>query len=133
MFDGAISYLMVLQVRMVLRKELFLRGFLMYNIDDLSIALSSSKYGCTFGGCSVNHLSYADDRFMASRTGKKRAYLRHGWAHTAPSNSDNLDDDGGGRVGVCVRARERVCVRSMYMRECVMCLPYTIILFDPGW
>ena len=30
-------------------------------IDDLSIALSNSKYGCTFGGCSVNHLSYADD------------------------------------------------------------------------
>ena len=24
-------------------------------IDDLSIALSNSKYGCTFGGCSVNH------------------------------------------------------------------------------
>ena len=30
-FDEAISYLMVLQVRMVLRKEeFFLRGFLMY-------------------------------------------------------------------------------------------------------
>ena len=43
-FDGAISYLMVFQVRMVLRKEeFFLRGFLMYNIDDLNIALSNSS------------------------------------------------------------------------------------------
>ena len=35
-------------------------------IDDLSIALSNSKYGCTFGGCSVNHLSYADDMVVLS-------------------------------------------------------------------
>ena len=34
--------------------------------DDLSIALSNSKYGCTFGGCSVNHLSYADDMVILS-------------------------------------------------------------------
>ena len=66
-FDGAISYLMVLQVRMVLRKEeLFVRGILMYRIDDLSIALSNSKYGCTFGGCSVNHLSDADNMVILS-------------------------------------------------------------------
>ena len=53
---------------MVLRKEeFFLRGFLMYiYIDDLSIALSNSKYGCLFGGCSVNHLSYADDMVILS-------------------------------------------------------------------
>ena len=62
---------------------------------------------------------------MASGTGEERAYLRHGWAHTDSSNSDNLDGDSGGWVGVCVRAG--VC-----MRACVMCLPYTIILFDPG-
>ena len=47
-------------------------------------------------------------------TGEKRAYLRHGWAHTDPSNSDNLDGDGGGRAGVCVcvrvPVRARVCV-----------------------
>ena len=60
---------------------------------------------------------------MASGTGEQRAYLRHGWAHTDPWNSDNLDGDGGGRVRECVRA---------YMRACVMCLPYTIILFGPG-
>ena len=66
-FDGAISYPMVLQVRMVLRnEEFFLRGFLMYIIDDLSIVLSNSKYGCTFGGCSVNHMSYADDMVILS-------------------------------------------------------------------
>ena len=53
---------------------------------------------------------------MASGTGKKRAYLRHGWAHS--SNSDNLDGDGGRWVGVCVRACVRVCVRA-YMRACV--------------
>ena len=35
-------------------------------IDDLSIALLNSKYGCTFGGCSVNHLSYADDMVILS-------------------------------------------------------------------
>ena len=35
-------------------------------IDDLSIALSNSKYGCTFGGCSVNNLSYADDMVILS-------------------------------------------------------------------
>ena len=50
-------------------------------------------------------------------------------------NSDNLDGDGGGWVGLCARACVRtfvcVCVRS-YMRACVICLPYTIILFDPG-
>ena len=43
----------------------FLRGFYVY-IDDLSIALSNFKYGCTFGGCSVNHLSYADDMVILS-------------------------------------------------------------------
>ena len=44
---------------------------------------------------------------MASGSGD-RAYLLHGWAHTDPSNSDNLDGDGGGRGRV--RARECVCV-----------------------
>ena len=76
-FDGAISYLMVLQVRMVLRKEeFFLRGFLM-DIDDLSIALSNSKYGCTFGGCSVNHLSYADDMLILSPSATALQKLQH--------------------------------------------------------
>ena len=77
---------------------------------------------------------------MGSGTGEKRAYLRHGWAHTDPWNSDNLDGDGVcvrasvcvcACVRVCVCACVRVCVRA-YMRACVMCLPYTIILFDPG-
>ena len=66
-FDGAISYLVVLQVRMVLRKEeFFLCAFFNVYIDDLSIALPNSKYGCTFGGCSVNHMSYADDIVILS-------------------------------------------------------------------
>ena len=33
------------------------------------------------------------------------------------------------RASVCVCACVRVCVRA-YMRACVVCLPYTIILFD---
>ena len=41
------------------------RFFILY-IDDLSIALSTSKYGCTFGGCPVNNLSYADDMAILS-------------------------------------------------------------------
>ena len=47
-------------------------------IDDLSIALSNSKYGCTFGGCSVNHLSYADDMVILSPSAtalQKRLYI----------------------------------------------------------
>ena len=71
---------------------------------------------------------------MASGTGEH--YLCHGWAHTDPSNSDNLDGDGGGWACACARARECVrvcfyvcvCVRAC-VRACVMCLPYTIILF----
>ena len=51
---------------------------------------------------------------------------RHGWAHTDPSNSGNLDGDGG-EVGVCASVCVCVCVHA-----CMMCLPYTIILFYPG-
>ena len=40
---------------------------------------------------------------------------------TDPSNSDG----GGG----CVRVRESVCVCTC-VRACVMCLQYTIIIFD---
>ena len=47
---------------------------------------------------------------MASGTGEKRAYLRHGWAHTDPWNIDNLDGDGCGWVSACVRASACVCV-----------------------
>ena len=35
-------------------------------IDDLSISLSKANAGCTFGGMSVNHLSYADDMAILS-------------------------------------------------------------------
>ena len=51
---------------MMMKEEFFLRHFFNVYIDDLSIALSNSKYGCTFGGCSVNHLSYADDMVVLS-------------------------------------------------------------------
>ena len=59
---------------------------------------------------------------------------RHGWA---PMNSANLygGADGGMCVCVCVcvracsRMRVRACER---LRACVMCLQYTIIIFDPG-
>ena len=49
---------------------------------------------------------------------------RHGWA---PTNCANLY--GGGDV--CVYARARVCVCGR-VRACVMCLQYTIIIFDPS-
>ena len=51
---------------------------------------------------------------------------RHGWA---PPNSDSLYGDDGGDGGMCVHvdACARVC-----MRACVMCLQYTIKIFDPG-
>ena len=59
---------------------------------------------------------------MASGTGEKRAYLPHGWAHTDPSNSDNLDGDGGGRAAsgrerARARARECVCIIRVYFRQ----------------
>ena len=47
------------------RRNFSSRFFNVY-IDDLSIALSNSKYGCTFGGCSVNNLPYADDMVIIS-------------------------------------------------------------------
>ena len=48
---------------------------------------------------------------------------RHGWAQT---NSANMYRDNG---GVYVLAHACACVRA---RACVMCLQYTIIIFDPG-
>ena len=79
----------------------------------------------------------------ASRAG------RHCWA---PINCANLYGDGGVYLCVraCVRARACVCVcvcvlcvcvcvcsrmrvrACVRMRACVMCLQYTIIIFDPG-
>ena len=52
----------------------------------------------------------------------------HGWA---PMNSANLYGGGDGGVCVCVcsRMRVRACVG---MRASVMCLLYTIIIFDLG-
>ena len=65
---------------------------------------------------------------MASGTGEKRAYLRHGWAHTDPWNSDNLDGDGGGWVDVCVRASMCVCV---CVRTCVRaCVRDVFAIYD---
>ena len=50
-----------------------------------------------------------------------------------PCNSDNLDGDGGGWVGMCARVCVCLCACvHACVRACVMCLPYTIILFDPG-
>ena len=83
-----------------------------------------------------------DRPFMAGGTGEKRPHLRHGWAHTAHVTARTwmVTAVGGWacervRVCACVRmcvcACACVCVRA-YMRACVMCLPYTIILFDPG-
>ena len=58
---------------------------------------------------------------MASGTGEKRAYLRHGWAH-------NLDGDGGGFVRVCVCARAHVCV---CVRTCVhACVRDVFAIYD---
>ena len=45
---------------------------------------------------------------------------------TDPSNNDNLNGDGDGGVCACISAHACVCA-------CVMCLQYTIIIFDPGW
>ena len=68
-FDGAVSYLMVLLVgptNGVAQGGILSPRFFNVYIDDLSIALSNSKYGCPFGRCSVNHLSYADDMVILS-------------------------------------------------------------------
>ena len=59
---------------------------------------------------------------------------------TDPSNSDNLNGDGGGWVSACVRlcarARACVCVRAC-THACVVCLQYTIqgsvLIFDSDW
>ena len=50
----------------------------------------------------------------------------HGWSQM---NSTNLYGGGDGSVCVCSLMRERACVG---MRACVMCLQYTIIIFDLG-
>ena len=63
-FDGAISYFT--STNGVAQEGIPSPRFVHVYIDDLSIALSNSKYVCTFGGCSVNHLSYADDMVILS-------------------------------------------------------------------
>ena len=51
---------------------------------------------------------------------------RHGWV---PMNSANLYGDGG----VCACMHACVCARAFaFARACVVCLQYTIIIFDPG-
>ena len=55
---------------------------------------------------------------------RRKEGVSSSWLGTHRScNSDNLDGDGGGRVGLCGRARMCAC---LCMRACVMCLPYTI-------
>ncbi len=66
-----------------------------------------------------------------------------------PCNTDNLDSDGSGWVGLCARVCVRVCVHvwacaracmlacvraclRVCVRARVMCLQYTILIFDPG-
>ena len=65
---------------------------------------------------------------MASGTGEKRAYLRHGWAHTAHVTATTwMVTAVGGRalrarecvrvcVRVCVRACVHACVRDVFAR-----------------
>ena len=58
----------------------------------------------------------------------------HGWA---PLNSANMYGGGDGGVCACARAHACVCVCSRVracvgMGACVMCLQYTIIIFDLG-
>ena len=53
---------------------------------------------------------------------------------TDQSNSDNQNGDGSGLVCACVCAH--ACVRACmhaWVSVCVMCLRYTMIIFDPGW
>ena len=52
--------------------------------------------------------------------------IGHGWSQM---NSANLYSGGDGCVCVCSRMRVHAC---MGMRACVMCLQYTIIIFDLG-
>ena len=81
------------------------------------------------------------------RNRRKEALSPSRLGATDPSNSDNLNGDGGvcvyvrscARVCVCVRACMRACVRASvreYVRACVraclVCLQYTIIIFDAG-
>ena len=53
--------------------------------NDLSVALSNSKYGCTFGGCSVNHLSYADDMVILSPSATALQKLLDIWLKSTKS------------------------------------------------
>ena len=56
---------------------------------------------------------------------RRKGALTLSWlGATDPSNNDNLNGDGG--VRACMSAHACVCA-------CVMCLQYTIIIFDPGW
>ena len=69
--------------------------------------------GCGHAPHGVNDLTTVLPAMNASGAG------RHGWA---PMNSANMCGD----VSVCE------CSRSVCARACVMCLQYTIKIFDPG-
>ena len=66
---------------------------------------------------------------MAIGTGEKRAYLRHGWAHTDSWNSDNLDGDGGGWVA-CALASARECARVRVCACVHACVRDVFAIYD---
>ena len=76
-----------------------------------------------------------DRPFMASGTGEKRAYLRHGWAHTAHVTATTwmVMAVGG---WACARVRVCVCVRDVFaiydniiLPRLIMIIIKTIILY----
>ncbi len=89
MFNGVAVRLSVFRLTMVSLKVVFFRlGYLTYTlIDDLSISLSNANAGCTFGGMSVNHFSYADDMAIISPS----AYGLQKLLHICASNAIKHD------------------------------------------
>ena len=95
-FDGAISCLMVYMYEWCCARR---NSVYSVYFHDLRIALSNYKYGCTFGGCSVNRLSYADDMVILCPSASAELKLPASYI-LKTSNTSGVAKGGAGGGGV---------------------------------